>query len=175
MHVRVTGDPRAFLPAIRREIAAVDPNVPISEDRPLSEWLDYSFRSVRVARTMLIGFGALALFLASIGLYGVLGFSVARKRREIAIRIALGAEPSRVAGTVVWQGTRLALLGTGLGLCAVLPLSRALRSVLFGVGHHDPIALIAAPVVLVAAAMVASFLPARKAMRVDPIAALRSE
>jgi predicted permease len=174
-HVRVAGDPRALLPAIRREIAAVDPIVPISEDRPLSEWLDYSFRAVRVARTMLIGFGALALFLAAIGLYGVLAFSVARKRREIAIRIALGAQPSRVARAVVWQGARLALLGTGLGLCAVLPLARVLRSVLYGVGHHDPIALIAAPAVLVAAALAASFLPARKAMRVDPMTALRSE
>jgi putative ABC transport system permease protein len=174
-HVRVEGEPRAMLPAIRREIAAVDPNVPVSEDRPLSEWLDYTFRPVRVASTMLAGFGALALLLAAVGLYGVLAYTVGQKRREIAIRVALGAEPSRVAAAFVRRGGSLALLGTGLGLTAALPLTRLLGAVLYGVGHHDPLALAAAPSSLVAVGVLASLFPARRASRVDPIAALRSE
>jgi putative ABC transport system permease protein len=174
-HVRVAGDPQRELPAIRREIAAVDPNVPISEDRPLSEWLDYTFRPVRVASTMLVCFASLALFLSAIGLYGVLAFSVGQRRREIAIRIALGAEPGRLARTVLRQGASRALLGTCIGLFAAFPLSRLLGSVLYGVGSHDPAALIAAPSVLVVVALLASSLPARKAMRVDPMTALRSE
>lgn len=175
MHVRVAGDPRAALPAIRRLIGSVHPDVPISEDRPLAESLDYSFRPVRVATAMLVCFGALALLLAAIGLYGALAFAVGQRTREIGIRVALGAEPGRVFRAVVGQGALLALAGTGLGLLALWPLTRLLEGVLYGVSRHDPVALLTAPGVLAAVSVLASIVPARRAMRVDPIVALRSE
>jgi predicted permease len=173
--VRVAGDPATMLLLIRKEIAAVNPDVPISEDRPLTEWLDYSFQPVRVASTMLICFGALALFLSALGLYGVLAFTVSQRTREIAIRIALGAERSDVARLVVREGALLALAGAALGLIAAFASARFLASLLYGVLPYDPLTFLVGPVVLVGVALLASYLPARRAMRVDPMVALRYE
>jgi predicted permease len=174
-HVRVTGDARTMLPAIRREIVSVDPNVPISEDRPLTEWLDYSFLSVRAAGTLLACFSALALFLSAIGLYGVLASAVSQRTREIAIRMALGAGRSDVAKMVVRQGATLALIGTAIGLAAAFASARLLASFLYGIGEHDVFTTLAMPAILLMVALLASYLPARRATRVDPMAALRYE
>ncbi|HEY6212842.1 MAG TPA: ABC transporter permease [Vicinamibacterales bacterium] len=174
-HVRVAGDPRAMLQTIRQAIAAADPSVPISEDRPLTEWLDYTFGPVRAAGRMLIAFSVLAVFLSAIGLYGVLASTVSQRTREIAIRMALGAESGDVARLVVRQGAVLALAGTGIGVVVALMSARALSSFLYGVSLYDPLTVVATCVGLIGIALVASYLPARRAMRVDPMVALRYE
>jgi putative ABC transport system permease protein len=174
-HVRVVGDAAAMLPLIRREIAAVDPDVPISEDRPLTEWLDYTFRPVRAAGTLLGCFSALALLLSAIGLYAVLSSSVSQQTREIAIRMALGAERSDVARLVMRRGASLALVGVASGLVAGLASGTLVRSLLYGVGQTDAVAVSTAAAVLLAAALLACYLPARRAMRVDPMVVLRGE
>jgi putative ABC transport system permease protein len=174
-HVRVSGDPRALLPRIRQEIAAVDPNVPISEDRPLTEWLDYAFQPVRVAGTVLVALGAIALLLTAIGLYGLLAYSVGRRTREIAIRMALGADARQVARAVVAQGARLALIGAALGAAGVFAFARLVAALLVGLPANDPVSLVSAVVLLVGVAALASYLPARRAARVDPMVALRTE
>ena len=175
LHVRVSGDPSRMLERIRREIAALDPDVAVSEDRPLTEWLDYSFAPVRMARAVLVSFGALGLFLGAVGLYGVLAFSVARRSREIAIRIALGADARRVAGSVARRALALTLAGAGLGLLGALAAGRLAAGFLYGVPAADPLTILAAIAVLFAAAVAATYFPARRAARVDPMTALRSE
>ncbi len=174
-HVRVAGDAMAMLPAIRREIAAVDPTVPIAEDRPLTEWLDYSFLPVRAAGTLLVCFSAIALFLSAIGLYGVLASAVSQRTREIAIRLALGAERGEVAKMVVRQGATLVGIGTAIGLTAAFASARLLTTFLYGVSQYDPLTAIAMPAVLMVVTLLASYLPARRAMRTDPMVALRYE
>ena len=175
MHVRVSGEPRAMLARIRREIAALDPEVPISEDRPLTEWLDYAFQPVRVAEAVLVAFGALALFLSAIGLYGLLAHAVSRRTREIAIRMALGADARRVAVAVVTQGARLALAGAAIGAAASFVAVRLIERLLVGVQPGDPLTLAAVGTLLLAVASLASYLPARRAARVDPLTALRAD
>jgi putative ABC transport system permease protein len=173
--VRVAGDPRAMLPLIRKEIETVDPKVPISEDRPFRDWLADEFQPVRMAGTFVIGFGALALFLCAIGLHGILAFTVSRRTREIGIRMALGAERGEVARMILRQGTGLALLGAGIGIAAAFASARLLASFLYGVRPYDPATFIVAPVVMIGVALLASYLPTRRAMRVDPMTALRHE
>jgi ABC-type antimicrobial peptide transport system permease subunit len=175
MHVRVAGDPAAMLPLLRREIAAIDPNVPISEDYPLTLRLEYTFKPLRVARAMLTSLGVLAVLLSAIGLYGGLAYNVARRTREIAIRVALGADGASVAGLVLRQGARLAVAGVAIGLTGAFIASGFLSTLLYGVDPHDPLTFIAVPIALCAVALLASYIPARRAARVDPMIALRSE
>jgi len=174
-HVRVAGDPRAMLGRIRQVIAGVDADVPISEDRPLTEWLDYTFLPVRAAGAFLTCLAGLALFLSAIGIYGVLASAVSQQTREIAIRMALGAERADVAKMVVRQGAVLALTGTAIGLAAALAAARLLTTFLYGVSERDLITTLGMPAVVMGVALAASYLPARRAMRVDPMTALRYE
>jgi putative ABC transport system permease protein len=120
-------------------------------------------------------FGAVALGLTSVGIYGVVAYSVTRRVHEIGVRMALGARPANVIGLVVGQGMRPVVLGLGGGLVAALALSRLLTKMLFGVSPHDPRTLVSVAVVLTVVALLASYLPARRATRVDPLSALRSE
>jgi hypothetical protein len=175
LHVRVAGDTLTMLRLVRREIAAVDANVPISEDRPLTEWLDYSFQPVRIAGTLLVCFAALALFLSAIGLYGVLAFSVAQRTREIGIRMALGAEKTAVATLILRQGLYLAAAGVAFGLVGAFACARLLGNLLYGVHQFDLSTFLAGPAVLLAIALAACYLPARRASRLDPLVALRYE
>jgi predicted permease len=175
LHVRVSGDPAAMLATLRREIAAVDPNVPISEDYPLTLRLEHTFKPLRVARATLTGVGLLAVLLSAIGLYGGLAYNVARRTREIAIRIALGADRSTVAALVLRQGARLTIAGVAVGLTGAFIASRFLSSLLYEVDPHDRLSFIAVPIALSAIALLASYIPARRATRVDPMIALRSE
>ncbi len=173
--VRVRGDPAAMLPRIRKEILAVDSTVPISEDRPLIDALAEEFQPVRMASTFLVCLGALALFLSSIGLHGILAFTVSQRTREIGIRMALGAERSDVAGMIVRQGVSLAVTGAAIGAVAALASGRYLASFLYGVKTYDMLVFCMAPVVLVGFALLACYIPARRAMKVDPMVALRYE
>jgi putative ABC transport system permease protein len=174
-HVRVTGDPRRMLPLLRREILAIDPSVPISEDRLLTEWLDYSFRSVRATAAATAVFAILALLLSVIGLYAVVAATVTHRTKEIALRIALGAARGDVGRLVLGQGLRLVLGGIAAGAVATFGATRLLTAYLYGVGAHDPAAVMIAAGVLGVTALGASYIPARRAMAVDPIQALRAE
>ena len=174
-HVRVRGDAATALASIRREIAAVDPDVPISEDRPLTEWLDYTFRTARAVRTLAVCFGVLALFLSAVGLYGVLSSAVGQQTREIGIRIALGADGRRVASAVVGHAMTLALSGCVIGILSALATGRLLANFLYGVSRHDLATIVAACATLLGVALAASMIPARRAATVDPMTTLRQE
>jgi putative ABC transport system permease protein len=173
--VRVKGPAAAMMPVIRHEIAAIDPGVPLSEDYPLETRVAFNFRRVRMAMTILVCFGGLTLVLTAIGLYGVVSFATSLRTREIAIRLALGARPDQVRELVLGQGLKLVALGAGLGMIGAIAGSRLLSTLLYGVQPHDPGTFLSAAALLVAVAVVASGLPARRAMRVDPALTLRRE
>jgi predicted permease len=174
-HVRVTGNAARMLPIVKREITSVDPTVPISEDRPLADWLGYSFRPVRAAAAAVAFFAALALFMSVAGLYAVVSTAVAQRTREIAVRMALGAARRDVGLLVLRQGLRLTMAGMAIGIGAALAGGRLLGAYLYGVGTHDAVAIAAAVCVLGLTSLVASYLPARRAMGVEPMRALRQD
>jgi predicted permease len=174
-HVRVSGDAAAMLPEIRRAITAIDPEVPISEGQPLSAHVDDQFSAVRAARTMLLTFGALALVLSTIGLYAALAFAVAQRTREIAVRMALGASRADVGRLVLRRGAMMVAIGAAAGLAACVIAGPLLAHLLYGVSPRDPAGLLTGPLVLGLVALLAIWLPARRAIRLDPMTALRSE
>jgi predicted permease len=174
-HIRVAGDAAAMLPTILRVIADVDPDVPISDARPLSLRLDEEFAELRTARAMFLTFGGLTLALSGIGLYAALAFAVGQRRREIAIRLALGARRIGVGRLVLLRGALVVSIGLAAGLGVALGAGPVLAHMLYGVTPRDPLTLLAGPSILVAVALLAIWLPARRAMATDPIAALRSE
>ena len=174
-HVRVSGDAQAMMPALRAAIAAVDPSVPINEDYPLRERVKFGFQRVRLAMTILVGFGIFALVLSSIGVYGIVAFVASMRTREIAIRMALGADRTDVRGMIVRDGLWLAVPGALAGVVAAFGASRFLGSLLLGVDPHDPVVFASIPLLLITVAMIASYIPLRKATRIDPSVALRDE
>src|SRR5262249_7261989 len=125
--------------------------------------------------TLLAGFSFAALLLAGMGVYGVLSYSVSQRTREIGVRVALGAEPGSIMWLVVGAGARLVVAGAVVGLAGALALSGLMKTLLFGIGPRDPLTFIAAPLVLLAVALVASYVPARRAARLSPVEALRAE
>jgi predicted permease len=172
---RTAGDPMAAAPAIRQAIWSVDPDQPVWNVRSMEMLLDRA-QGPALATGRLVGaFALLALFLAAVGLYGVLSQLVAQRTREIGIRMALGASAGRVLGLVVGRGMALTGLAVALGLAGAAGLSRLLTSLLFGVRPLDPLTFAAAAAVLAAAALVACWLPARRAARMDPVVALAEE
>lgn len=175
MAIRVARDPVLVLPAIRRMIQSLDPNVPIGEDMSMSEQVDLEYMPVLLARTITSYCGLLALGMSAMGLYSVLAFAVRIRTREIGIRMALGALPKDVLRLVVGQGSRLALVGVAIGVGAALVLTRLLASLLFGVKTTDPATYICVALLLLLVALAACYFPARRATRVDPMKALRTE
>jgi len=167
--------PAGLAVAVRRAIWSVDPDQPITEMASMDEILDKEVAGRRVQTTLLAVFAGLALLLAAIGLYGVLAYSVTRQIPEIGLRMALGAAPANVLRRIVGDGLRLWAIGAALGAAGSLALSRLLASVLFGVKPTDTATYVVVAVMLLLTAAVASYLPARRAMRVDPIVALREE
>ena len=174
-HISVAGDANAMLAAIQRTIAAVDPDVPMSEAGSLSARLDSEFANVGAARTMVVTFGTLALGLSMIGLYATLAFAVGERTREIAIRLALGASRANVGGLVFRRGMAIVSLGIAAGLAACTITSPFLAHLLYGVSPRDPLAIAIGPAVLIVVAALAISLPARRAMQQNPIIALRAE
>jgi predicted permease len=174
-HISVAGDAAALLPEIQRTIAAIDPDVPISEAGSLAARLDAQFTDVRAARTMLVAFGVLALGLSMIGLYAALAFAVGERTREIAIRLALGATRADVGGLVFRRGMAIVLFGIAAGVTACVIAGPFLAHLLYGVSPRDPLAIAAGPAVLIVVAALAISLPARRAMQQNPIVALRAE
>ncbi len=173
--VRSHGNPSALSGALREQIRAIDPALPVAEVRPMVEVIGSSFAQPRFRTALLSLFGAAALLLAAIGIYGVLAYTVAQQTREIGIRMALGANPRRVLRLVLARGLRLAGAGTVVGVLAALVLTQLLNSLLFDVSATDPLTFAAVAGLLLAVALLACYVPARRAMRVDPMVALRYE
>lgn len=175
MAVSAVRSPGAALPVVRRELRAMDPDLPLNDARPLSELLSASIATERL-RTVLFGiFAALAVALAAVGVYGVIAYSVAQRTREIGVRLALGARAGDVLGQVLRDGMRLTLAGAALGLAGTLLLSPLLAGLLFQVSVRDPLVFAAVTATLVAVALTATLIPGRRASRVDPVEALRYE
>src|SRR5712671_462733 len=160
-----SGDPISLLPVLRADVAALDPDLPLSAAQPLSQIVNESVNEQRFQMTLLTVFAALALALAALGIYGVMAYSVAQRAREIGIRMALGADSSLVLRMVVGGGLRLALAGVGLGVIGALAGTRLLASLVYQVSTTDPLTLGATAGVLVASAALASWVPARRATR----------
>ncbi|MFN2566717.1 MAG: ABC transporter permease [Gemmatimonadaceae bacterium] len=173
--VRSTLPPDQLAAAVRREVAAMDPTIPLFAVRPMDDLLAQQTATGRFGSAVLTAFGLSALVLAAVGLYGVLAFVVSLRRREIGIRLALGATSGRVLEGVIGQGTALATLGLAIGVAAALFSTRVLESQLFGVGARDPVVFVGAALALLVVAVAASWVPARRAARVDPQIALRVE
>jgi putative ABC transport system permease protein len=172
---RTSVPPAAVTDAVLGEIRAVDPTLPRPAVRTLEEVLDDSLSTKRLASITFGTLAVVAVLLATIGIYGVISFSVARRTREIGIRMALGAAPRDVAGLVVGQCLGLTAVGVGVGLCGALAVTRLLRSYLYGVSALDPLTFVAAALLLVVAALAASWAPLLAATRLNPVTALRHE
>jgi putative ABC transport system permease protein len=173
--VRTAMNPTALAAAIQREVVALDKDQPLSDVRTLEQVVGEAVGPQRFAMMLLGVFAALALVLASVGIYGVMTYSVSQRTREIGIRMALGAHRGNVLGMVVREALVLALIGAGLGLAGALALTRLLSSLLYNVRPTDPVTFALVSLVLVGVSAFASYIPARRATRVDPIVALRYE
>lgn len=173
--IRAGGDPRGLIPAIRREVAALDENLPPQDLQPLTETTNLATWSVRTGAAALSLFGLLGLALAGVGLYGVISYSVAQRSREIGVRMALGAQARDVVILIIKQGMRLTAIGTLLGLALAVSVTRWLKSFLFGVTAADPATYVGVALFLICIALFACYLPARKATQIDPLQAIRRE
>ena len=173
--VRTAGDPQALVPAIRRVVADINPNLPLRDVTTESQQIDRLLFQERLIARLSAFFGLLALVLACIGLYGLLSYEVARRTREIGIRMALGAQVGDVLRLVVRQGFALALVGAAVGIGVTLGVTRYLASMLYDVRANDPVTIAAVSVLLALVALAACYIPARRATHVDPIVALRHE
>jgi len=173
--VRTTGDPKAITSIVREQIRALNPNLPIADVQTLREQLELTLLPSRIAAWTLGGFGVLALLLAGIGIYGVVSYGAAQRTREIGVRMALGAKESDVLGLVLWDGLIVIGAGLAIGLLLAAAATRVVASFLYGVGATDPLTFVAVPLLLGAVALVASYVPARRAVKVDPLVALRYE
>jgi predicted permease len=175
VEVRTVAVPEALIPTLRREIAKIDPNLAIFDLKTMESRVDESLFAERLIAALCACFGALATILASIGLYGVMAFSVARRTREIGIRIALGAGRQRVLSMILKEVAWMCIIGVGVGVPIAIALSRYLVSQLYGVAPTDSLTLILAALTMMIVSLVAGFIPARRAATVDPTIALRYE
>jgi predicted permease len=173
--IRAAVDPTSLVAAVRREVQAVDPQQPVSHVRTMAEILGVESGEQRIAMMLLAAFAALALLLASLGIYGVLAYFVAQHTPEIGIRMALGAARGDILALVLRKGMGMALVGVAVGLGGAFALTRLMQSLLFGVSASDPLTFAGVALLLVAVALVACLIPARRATRVDPMVALRYE
>jgi ABC-type antimicrobial peptide transport system permease subunit len=181
LHVRTaSNDDRAMtamLDALRRELRAIDARLPILELTTFQRFFDNSLElwAIKTGSRMLMVFGALALGLAAAGVYGVKSYLVSRRTREIGIRIALGAKPGDVMAMVMRESAGITLAGLAVGLPFALVMGKLLTSIMYDVSGFDPLVFTATPVTLAASSLLASYVPARRAMRVNPLAALRQD
>ncbi|HKD81880.1 MAG TPA: ABC transporter permease [Candidatus Angelobacter sp.] len=175
MVMRTDQDPLSLAEPARKVIQGLDRELPISDVRTMATVVRQTFARQQFSAVLLGGFSIASLLLAAVGIYGVLAYSVTQRTREIGVRVALGAEPRTIIRLIVGSGTRMVVSGALAGLAAALLLSGLLKSLLYGVGARDPLTFIAAPAVLVAVALVAAYVPARRAAKVSPMEALRAE
>jgi ABC-type antimicrobial peptide transport system permease subunit len=161
--------------ALRSQIRNLDPALPLYEAGGLEEAVDSSFDSRRVVMFLLAAFAMLAVFLSALGIYGVLAYDVSQRTREIGVRSAIGASRGQIATLILRQGLWKGGIGVGLGLVGAVLLSSSIKTLLFNVRPTDPAVYAAVSFVLIAVALLASYLPARRASRIDPLVALRDE
>jgi len=173
--VRTTGDPIRYVSAIRNAIHSVDKDEPMARVQTLDDLVSDSMGQRRLSMVLLGTFSGIALLLASVGIYGVMSYSVAQRTREMGIRMALGAKQRDVLRLVLRQGMTLVLIGVGIGVLAALALTRVIANQLYAVRPTDPTTFTAVAVLLAGIALVATLLPAWRATRVDPVVALRDE
>ena len=173
LHTQMTPD--AILPALRKVVRQVDPDLPIINVRTQDEQVAADLQEERLFVTLTSGFGLLALALACVGIYGIMAYSVANRRNEIGIRMALGAQPSQVRGMILRESSLLTGAGILVGVGAALVLTRLVKSMLYGIQPWDPLTLCSGVLILMAVALAASWIPARRAARVQPMEALRHE
>jgi putative ABC transport system permease protein len=173
--VRTSGDPMALAEIVRQQIWSVDKEQPVAGVMPLEDLVDENLASRRMQASLLSGFAGLALLLVTLGIYAVLSFAVTQRTQEIGVRVALGAQPRDVLRMIFSQGFKLFLIGAAIGLVAAFVLSRALVHLLFGVSAYDPVSFAGVTILLAAVALLACYVPARRATRVDPLIALRYE
>jgi putative ABC transport system permease protein len=173
--VRAANDPTALIPALRREVARLDPELPLSDAGAIEQAIARTLGAKRLANLLFAGFAATALSLALIGVYGVMSFNVGSRTSEFGIRMALGAQTGDVLKLVIGRGMKLALIGALLGLGGALALTRWLKTLLFGVSATDPLTFVVIALSLTLVALLACWIPARRATKVDPMVALRHE
>jgi putative ABC transport system permease protein len=173
--VRTTGDPQALVSPVRQAVAALDPQLPVYGVTTMQERLSRSITTPRLTAGLVAAFGTAALLLAAFGIYGVVAYSVEQRRRELGVRLAVGAASDDVVRLVVRQGMRPALAGIGVGLVGAAVGARLLGSLLFGVSAFDPLSFATVAVFLGSVAFAATWLPARRATRVSPLEALRAD
>jgi putative ABC transport system permease protein len=173
--VRAEKDPAALTASVREAVKAVDPEVPLYSVRTLDELVSERTAQRRLAVMLITVFAAVALLLAAVGIYGVMSYAVAQRTQEIGIRMALGAERQDILRMVLRHGGLMAVTGIGLGVVVALGLARLITSLLFQVSATDPPTFSIVPLVLIGVALVACYIPARRATRVDPLVALRDQ
>jgi ABC-type antimicrobial peptide transport system permease subunit len=172
--VRTAGDPHKLAAAVQSRVLAIDKDQPVTRVQTMDELLDAGAAQPRLTTYLLGALSATALVLALIGIYGVIGYSVAERTQEMGIRIALGADERGILRMVMRQGLTLAAVGIAIGLAVSLALGRLMASLLYQVSATDPVTYIGGPVLFALVALAASYLPARRATKVDPIIALRA-
>jgi len=173
--VHTTGDPVAVASSVRGEISAIDRQVPVARIRTMDSILSDSVAQQRFRSTLLVVFGVTALLLAAIGIYGVMSYAVTQRTKEIGIRMALGAQLNNVRSLVIWNGMTLTIVGIAFGLVGAFALTRFLSSLVFEISSSDPLTFTAIPVTLALISLLACYIPARRATRIDPLVALRDE
>jgi putative ABC transport system permease protein len=173
--VRTAVPPMSVMPAVRNLVLALDKEQPVNDIRTMSEIVSQTYGAIRFPMTLLWIFAALALVLSAVGIFGVMSYSVSRRTQEIAIRMALGASRREVQRMVLGEGLRVTALGVAIGLAGALALSRVMAGYVYGITSTDPVTLVGASLLLLLVALLASYLPARRATRVNPMTALRYE
>jgi predicted lysophospholipase L1 biosynthesis ABC-type transport system permease subunit len=173
--VRAAGDPPPLVAALRREVNSLDPSLPTKDVRTLREQVIAALEPVRLGTLAISAFGLLGLFLAAVGIYGVMSYAVARRTHEIGVRMALGARRFDVLKLIVRQGATLTVAGAAIGLLLAFGVTRLLAKLLYGVGPTDPLTFAGVTLFLIAVALLTCYLSARRATKVDPLVALRHE
>ena len=173
--ILAAGDPMGLVGAVKRVVASLDRDQPISDIMTMDQVLDAEVANRRVQTVLMGSFAALALILACVGIYGVLAYMVTQRTQEIGVRVALGADTTDIFAAVARQGMGLTAIGIAVGVTGSLALSRLLESLLYGVAATDPITYMAAALAFALVALLACYIPARRAAKVDPLVALRYE
>jgi putative ABC transport system permease protein len=172
---RTAGDPASIVSAVRQAVTSIDPELPFFAVKPMQQRVDESLVSRRTPMMLASLFGGIALFLAAVGIYGVLAFQVAQRRKEIGIRMALGSDGRRIFGLIVTEGLGLLAVGVAAGLVGAFGIRRAMETQLFGIQPMDPMVLALVTAVLGAVAFLACAVPARRAAHIDPLIALTDQ